>query len=93
MPTELTSPLNGREAIAARPRTHGDFTEGAQFTQSVMHIAAAMPGYAQASSVQREGFHMIVHKLQRIAAGDPNFRDHWVDIAGYAQLVADRCSD
>ena len=28
--------------------------------------------------------------LGRILAGDPNFHDHWLDISGYAKLVADR---
>ena len=29
---------------------------------------------------------MILHKIGRILAGDPNHKDHWVDIAGYANL-------
>lgn len=33
---------------------------------------------------------MICHKLARIAVGDHNYVDNWIDIAGYAQLVADR---
>jgi hypothetical protein len=33
---------------------------------------------------------MICHKLARIAVGDENYVDNWVDIAGYAKLVADR---
>jgi hypothetical protein len=33
---------------------------------------------------------MICHKLARIAVGDANYVDNWVDIAGYAKLVADR---
>ena len=31
---------------------------------------------------------MIAHKIGRILNGDPNYADSWVDIAGYAQLVA-----
>ena len=33
---------------------------------------------------------MICHKMARIAVGDMNYVDNWVDIAGYATLVADR---
>jgi hypothetical protein len=33
---------------------------------------------------------MICHKLGRIVNGDPNYADSWIDIAGYAKLVADR---
>lgn len=33
---------------------------------------------------------MICHKIARIVVGNPDYQDNWVDIAGYAQLVADR---
>ncbi len=39
---------------------------------------------------QREALEMIAHKIGRILNGDPNYEDSWRDIAGYAQLVADR---
>lgn len=39
---------------------------------------------------QLEALDMICHKLGRIANGDPNYVDSWIDIAGYATLVADR---
>jgi hypothetical protein len=39
---------------------------------------------------QREALDMIAHKIGRILNGDPNYADSWVDIAGYAKLVADR---
>ena len=39
---------------------------------------------------QIEALEMIAHKIARILNGDPNYADSWVDIAGYAKLVADR---
>jgi len=39
---------------------------------------------------QAEALDMICHKLGRIVNGDPDYADSWVDIAGYAKLVADR---
>lgn len=39
---------------------------------------------------QKEALEMIAHKLGRIANGDPDYADSWVDIAGYSKLVADR---
>jgi len=38
----------------------------------------------------QEALFMIAHKLGRIINGDPWYADSWVDIAGYAKLVADR---
>lgn len=39
---------------------------------------------------QQEAIEMICHKLARIINGDADYSDSWVDIAGYAKLVADR---
>jgi hypothetical protein len=39
---------------------------------------------------QAEALDMIFTKIGRILNGDPNHIDSWVDIAGYAKLVADR---
>ena len=39
---------------------------------------------------QSESLDMILHKIGRIVNGDPDYADSWVDIAGYAKLVADR---
>ncbi len=39
---------------------------------------------------QLEALDMICHKIARIVNGDPDYADSWVDIAGYAKLVADR---
>lgn len=42
---------------------------------------------------QREALEMIVHKIGRIISGNPHFRDHWADIAGYAKLVENMCDE
>jgi hypothetical protein len=39
---------------------------------------------------QQEALDMICHKIGRIINGDPDYADSWHDIAGYAQLVANR---
>lgn len=39
---------------------------------------------------QEEALEMICTKLARIVNGDPDYADNWVDIAGYAKLVADK---
>jgi hypothetical protein len=39
---------------------------------------------------QQEALDMIFHKIGRIVNGDPDYADSWIDIAGYATLVADR---
>jgi hypothetical protein len=39
---------------------------------------------------QEEALSLICTKIARIVNGDPNYIDSWRDVAGYAQLVADR---
>lgn len=39
---------------------------------------------------QQEALDMICHKIGRIINGDQHYADSWIDIAGYAKLVADR---
>jgi len=38
-------------------------------------------------SQHKEAIDLILHKLARIANGDPNYDDNWIDIAGYSTLV------
>ena len=42
---------------------------------------------------QTEALHMIAHKIGRIINGDADYVDSWHDIAGYAQLVANRLNE
>ena len=74
--------------LRERQGTHGNFSDGAKFVQAVMRAAMAAPMWAATTDVQRECIHHIAQKLQRIVCGDPNFRDHWIDISGYANIAA-----
>jgi ADP-heptose:LPS heptosyltransferase len=76
--------------LAARQTTHGDFTASAACIQA-LKAAFEIHSTADLTAVQREAAAMILRKLGRIATGNPNHRDHWLDICGYARLAADRC--
>lgn len=83
--------LNAASLIATRESTHGNFVENCRITQNIKRSMRDSPNWANdMSSMHREALDMIAHKIGRILAGDPKHRDHWADIAGYAQLVADR---
>lgn len=45
---------------------------------------------SQMAPDQIECLEMIAHKVGRILNGDPHYHDSWLDVAGYATLVADR---
>ena len=83
---------NPQALIIERGKTHGDFTDHARITQNIKAMMYGETSYMSLTAPARESLEMIAHKIGRILAGDPNFRDHWADIAGYATLVAERCS-
>lgn len=71
-----------------REKTHGDYAVHAQITQKLKNVIACHE--ASLNNMQKEALDMIAHKIGRILAGNPNFKDHWDDIAGYARLVSQR---
>lgn len=74
--------------LEARKRTHGDFSDHARITQGLKDVLLAERD--NLSEIHKEAIDMILHKIGRIYAGDPNVHDHWDDIAGYAKITADR---
>lgn len=87
MTTDITATLT------ERGQRYGVFREHAEITQQLKRVIAI---YVRRKPVcflapdQQEALDMICHKIGRIINGDPDYADTWHDIAGYAQLVADR---
>jgi hypothetical protein len=80
--------LTGTEAILAqRGGTHGRFEDNAHHSQLLKTYVRTV-GAEKLSAVQAEALDMILHKISRALAGNPNVIDHWDDIAGYATLVS-----
>lgn len=76
--------------LAERGGRYGKFTGHARITQHLKQVMFAHRNRQEFADDQVEALEMIAHKLGRILNGDPNYADSWVDIAGYAKLVADR---
>jgi len=86
MTTDITATLEERGS------RYGKFTGHAEITielKTVIGRALSSRGRCLQPD-QLEALHMIAHKIGRIINGDPDYADSWHDIAGYAQLVADR---
>ena len=82
------------EVLTERGKTHGKFDQHARLTQNLKRVCEMSPNWMdKINDSHRESIHMICHKLGRILAGNPNHADHWVDIAGYAQLVANELTN
>lgn len=80
------------QTLAERGKRYGLFIGHSQVTQSLkLAIESELDKRKKYLPCdQKEALDMICHKIGRIVNGDNNYDDSWIDIAGYAQLVADR---
>ncbi|MCE2686868.1 MAG: DUF6378 domain-containing protein [Cryomorphaceae bacterium] len=74
---------------------YGKFKDHAFVAQSLKSIITVelMKRAKNLSCDQAEALEMICHKIARIINGDSDYADSWVDIAGYATLVANRLNE
>ena len=79
--------------LAERGERYGDFDTHANLSQNLKRAMRDHGGWLNLDDDMREALEMIQHKIPRILNGDPHYPDGWIDIAGYAKLVADGMSD
>ena len=81
--------MTTEEILNQRAKTHGDFSEFAITARLLKGCVASRLRQCEKvlTDAQSEGLDMILHKISRIINGNPNEKDHWQDIAGYAELV------
>lgn len=78
--------------LAERGATHGAFGDNARVSQAVKHILNTN-GKNNLPYDMQEALDMICLKISRIVTGKSAVKDHWLDIAGYATLVANTLED
>ena len=79
--------------LSERGQRYGDFEDHAKAAMAIRGVLLTLLGPEKFDSLepdQIEALIMISHKLARIVNGDPHYDDSWRDVAGYAQLVANR---
>lgn len=76
--------MKTEEILNEREKTHGDFEDVAFVHDGMMDCLNHSSNVL--SCAKRLAISNICLKLARIVCGDPNFADHWDDIAGYAML-------
>lgn len=76
--------------LAERGSRYGDFSDHARIAQSLQDNMRK-EGWEKLSAVQKQALTVIADKIARILSGDPNYKDNWHDIQGYAKLAEDRC--
>lgn len=78
------------KVLDERGSRYGTFKGHADVTQNIKHSIKNSDNWYKLAPDQKEALEMIAHKIGRIVNGDPDYADSWIDIAGYAKLVADR---
>lgn len=72
--------------LSERGQTHGPFKQQAALTQELKDCVRRCPEWNELAAHHKESIEMIFHKVARVVTGNPDFPDHWDDIAGYAKL-------
>lgn len=80
----LPPPADTAEVLDERQRQYGDFASRCAITQALKRAMTDTPNWSRLSDAQREALEQIATKIGRLLNGDPNHRDSWQDIAGYA---------
>lgn len=79
------------DTLEEREGIYGDFTSHAAITQTLKSVMQTSSGWGRLSADKRQSLEVISDKIGRILNGDPEYRDNWHDIAGYAILAEERC--
>lgn len=86
-----------QSTLQARGSPYGDFSDNAEIADgliTVMQGGAGIPtNWANLDATKRQALINIAGKLSRILSpsADPEYRDNWHDIQGYAKLAEERC--
>ena len=72
--------------LTEREKTHGSYANVARVSQHLKTYLRNEYGN-KLTPIQRESVDLICMKLTRVACGDATHEDHFIDIAGYAQLA------
>lgn len=83
--------MNIHTTLAERGVHYGSFEDRCRVEQVIKRAFASGHQWGAMSDDCRSALEMIATKVSRIVAGNnPEHYDSWLDISGYATLVADR---
>jgi hypothetical protein len=78
--------------LIERGKRYGDFSDHAFRAQELQDAMRSAPGWENLDANKRQALTVIADKIARILTGDPEYKDNWHDIQGYAKLAEDRCT-
>lgn len=82
-----------QETLNERERLYGNIEDLMTLSQEIQGAMRTSKNWWDLMPAQREALQMIASKIARILNGDPNYKDNWHDIQGYARLAEERCKE
>ena len=81
-----------KSVLAERGSRYGEFKDNARVSQNIK-VAMQDGRWSELPADKAEALEMIAHKMARIINGDPEYKDSWTDIIGYAKLIEETLDD
>lgn len=77
--------MNTKELLEERGTTHGDYESQSCLTEGMKAMMHRHENWTHVPLPVRHALDMILLKIGRAVAGDPDYLDHYDDIIGYAE--------
>lgn len=78
------------KTLKERGDRYGSFFDHAMIAQNLQDTMRKCEGWEMLAPDQKQALTVISDKIARMLNGQPDYRDNWHDIVGYAKLVDDR---
>lgn len=78
------------KTLKERDDRYGSFFDHAMIAQNLQDTMRKCEGWEMLAPDQKQALTVISDKIARMLNGQPDYRDNWHDIVGYAKLVDDR---
>jgi len=79
------------DTLTERGNRYGKFADHADICQRIKGAMWRTHGWDKLTNDKKQALETIADKIARILNGDPEYKDNWHDIQGYAKLVEDNC--
>lgn len=86
---DMSGQTDHAKMLEERGARYGKFSEHAKIATDLKERMHTATGWQRLHPDQKEALDMIQHKIARILNGDPDYKDNWDDIVGYAKLCSD----
>ena len=82
-----------QEVLRAKGQHYGDFLNHARITQNIKRALVDSKNWEELPDAMKESLEMVAHKIGRLLNGNPLYKDSWIDMIGYLQLIVNDLED